>query len=59
MKSDKKYVMLSFDTEEFDIPREQGKEIPLEESLKPLQSMFLQDLENLSLTDLTETSQES
>ena len=34
MKEDKKYVMLSFDTEEFDIPREQGKIIPLEEKIR-------------------------
>lgn len=29
-----KYVMLSFDTEEFDIPREQGRTIPLEEKIR-------------------------
>lgn len=29
-----KYIMLSFDTEEFDIPREQGKTIPLEEKIR-------------------------
>lgn len=29
-----KYVMLSFDTEEFDIPREQGKIIPDEEQIR-------------------------
>lgn len=29
-----KYVMLSFDLEEFDIPREQGKIIPLKEKLR-------------------------
>lgn len=34
MKNDKKYVMLSFDTEEFDIPREQGKIIPSEEKIR-------------------------
>lgn len=34
MSEDKKYVMLSFDTEEFDIPREQGKIIPLEEKIR-------------------------
>lgn len=34
MKKDKKYVMLSFDTEEFDIPREQGRIIPLEEKIR-------------------------
>lgn len=34
MRNDKKYVMLSFDTEEFDIPREQGKIIPLEEKIR-------------------------
>ena len=34
MKNDKKYVMLSFDTEEFDIPREQGKIIPIEEKIR-------------------------
>ena len=34
MKNDKKYVMLSFDTEEFDIPREQGRIIPLEEKIR-------------------------
>ena len=28
------FVMLSFDTEEFDIPREQGKTIPLEEKIR-------------------------
>lgn len=28
------YVMLSFDTEEFDIPREQGKTIPFEERIR-------------------------
>ena len=34
MKNDRKYVMLSFDTEEFDIPREQGRIIPLEEKIR-------------------------
>lgn len=34
MSEDKKYVMLSFDTEEFDIPREQGKIIPLKEKIR-------------------------
>lgn len=34
MNRDKKYVMLSFDTEEFDIPREQGKIIPLSEKVR-------------------------
>ena len=34
MKNDKKYVMLSFDTEEFDIPFEHGKEITLEEIIR-------------------------
>ena len=34
MKDDKKYVMLSLDTEEFDVPREQGKRIPFEEQIR-------------------------
>lgn len=34
MESKKYYVMLSFDTEEFDIPREQGKVIPFEEKIR-------------------------
>lgn len=34
MKQQTKYVMLSFDTEEFDIPREQGKTIPDEEQIR-------------------------
>lgn len=34
MNENKKYVMLSFDTEEFDIPREQGKIIPFEEKIR-------------------------
>ena len=34
MKKETKYVMLSFDTEEFDIPREQGRIIPLEEKIR-------------------------
>jgi peptidoglycan/xylan/chitin deacetylase (PgdA/CDA1 family) len=34
MKNTTKYVMLSFDTEEFDIPREQGKTIPFEEKIR-------------------------
>lgn len=34
MECDTKYVMLSFDTEEFDIPREQGKIIPIEEKIR-------------------------
>lgn len=34
MKQQHKYVMLSFDTEEFDIPREQGKVIPDAEQIR-------------------------
>lgn len=30
----KKYILLSFDTEEFDVPREKGVDIPLHESMK-------------------------
>ena len=33
-KLNSRYVMLSFDTEEFDIPREQGRTIPLEEKIR-------------------------
>ena len=32
--SSKKYILLSFDTEEFDVPREQGVEISLERSME-------------------------
>lgn len=34
LTNNNKYVMLSFDTEEFDIPREQGRIIPLEEKIR-------------------------
>jgi len=34
LDKNKKYVMLSFDTEEFDIPREQGKVILFEEKIR-------------------------
>lgn len=34
MNKTSKYVMLSFDTEEFDIPREQGRIIPLGEKIR-------------------------
>ena len=33
-KHDTRFVMLSFDTEEFDIPREQGRTIPMEEKIR-------------------------
>ena len=34
LTTNNKYVMLSFDTEEFDIPREQGRIIPLKEKIR-------------------------
>ena len=34
MQSDKYKVLLSFDTEEFDVPREHGVDISMEESMR-------------------------